>query len=181
MSSYFGLAMRVLAYHNSLVLALLWSLSAVGDSEDERKDVPFSSLAKSCGCDAAPPARGSKQHFVSRNSRLPPRPNIIFLISDDVDREWIGRYRSIETQQTTELHQTIESMTPHLDRLARNGALFTRAYTAASTCAPSRYALLTGRWPSRAPSTATFIKEVVPNVKLPDDCALPTPQRACSP
>ena len=45
-----------------------------------------------------------------------------------------------------------------------------QAYSAASTCAPSRYALFTGRWPARAPATATFVRDLLPNVKLPDDC-----------
>ena len=74
-------------------------------------------------------------------------------------RQWLGSYR--EDGQT---------VTPHLDRLAAKGARFANAYSAASTCAPSRYALFTGRWPSRAPSTATFVRDMVPNVKLPDDC-----------
>jgi len=33
-----------------------------------------------------------------------------------------------------------------------------------------RYALFTGRWPDRALSTATFVRDLLPNVKLPDDC-----------
>ncbi len=37
--------------------------------------------------------------------------------------------------------------TPHLDRLAARGALFTRAYTPLPVCAPARQALFTGRHP----------------------------------
>jgi arylsulfatase A-like enzyme len=39
--------------------------------------------------------------------------------------------------------------TPHMDRLATQGRLFTRHYAAVPTCGASRYALLTGRRPSR--------------------------------
>jgi len=38
---------------------------------------------------------------------------------------------------------------PAHDRLRQGGAIFSRAYTAAVTCAPSRFATLTGRYPSR--------------------------------
>jgi choline-sulfatase len=38
--------------------------------------------------------------------------------------------------------------TPHLDRLAREGLVFERAYTPAPLCVPARNALLSGQWPS---------------------------------
>lgn len=41
-----------------------------------------------------------------------------------------------------------EMVTPHLDRLARQGRLFSRHYVQVPTCGASRYALLTGRYPS---------------------------------
>lgn len=37
--------------------------------------------------------------------------------------------------------------TPRIDRLAREGVLFRKAFAAAPTCSPSRAALLTGNWP----------------------------------
>ena len=39
--------------------------------------------------------------------------------------------------------------TPHIDALAAQGAVFTQSYSGASTCAPSRAMLMTGRYPSR--------------------------------
>src|SRR2546423_12848587 len=38
--------------------------------------------------------------------------------------------------------------TPHLDSLAREGALFRKAYTTCPSCIPARYSLLTGLFPS---------------------------------
>jgi arylsulfatase A-like enzyme len=37
--------------------------------------------------------------------------------------------------------------TPHLDRIAREGARFERCYTASPICMPARASMLTGRWP----------------------------------
>ena len=39
--------------------------------------------------------------------------------------------------------------TPHMDQLRSESAIFTRAYSAGVMCAPSRFALMTGRYPSR--------------------------------
>ena len=38
--------------------------------------------------------------------------------------------------------------TPHLDRLAREGVVFERAYTPAPLCVPMRAAMMSGQWPS---------------------------------
>ncbi len=41
--------------------------------------------------------------------------------------------------------------TPRLDRLAAEGARFTRAFVNSPVCSPSRFTYLTGRWPSESP------------------------------
>jgi arylsulfatase A-like enzyme len=61
------------------------------------------------------------------------RPNIIFIMTDDHDADAISAYNPA-------LHQT-----PHLDRLAQEGALFKKAFVANSICAPVRATLLTGQ------------------------------------
>lgn len=67
----------------------------------------------------------------------PAQPNIIIIYADDVGYGDIGVYGA-------ELIPT-----PHIDRLAREGMLFTDAYATASTCTPSRYSLLTGEYAFR--------------------------------
>ena len=44
---------------------------------------------------------------------------------------------------------SVQGLHPYIDKIASEGASFTRAYTASGMCSPSRYALLSGRYPSR--------------------------------
>ena len=62
------------------------------------------------------------------------RPNILFIIADDASRDGFGAYGSTYVE------------TPHFDRLAREGVLFTEAYNCNPKCAPARACLLTGRY-----------------------------------
>lgn len=62
------------------------------------------------------------------------RPNILFIMTDDHAAHAIGAYGSQVNQ------------TPHLDRLAREGALFTSVFATNSICTPSRAAILTGQY-----------------------------------
>jgi arylsulfatase A-like enzyme len=61
------------------------------------------------------------------------RPNIVLAIADD----WSFPHASIYGDPTVS--------TPNFDRVAREGARFTHAFTAAPSCTPSRAALLTGQ------------------------------------
>lgn len=66
------------------------------------------------------------------------RPNVIVIISDDQGYADLGLHN---------LRKDIK--TPHLDQLARSGALFTDGYVTAPQCSPSRAGLLTGRYQQR--------------------------------
>ena len=46
--------------------------------------------------------------------------------------------------------------TPNLDRLAKAGIRFTDAYAASPVCSPTRYSLMTGKYPTRGPATQWF-------------------------
>jgi N-acetylglucosamine-6-sulfatase len=68
----------------------------------------------------------------SRGAEAPPRPNIVFILSDD------------QAHNTLSLARHPYLKTPNLDRLAREGAWFRQASVATPLCAPSRAAFLTG-------------------------------------
>ena len=65
------------------------------------------------------------------------RPNIIFIMADDMGWGEPGAFPSTST------HGKIS--TPNLDRFAKEGMLFRHAYAGYTVCAPSRTALFTGR------------------------------------
>ncbi len=67
------------------------------------------------------------------------KPNIIIIYADDIGYGDIGAYGATLIP------------TPEIDKLAAEGAMFTSAYCMASTCTPSRYSLLTGRYSFRNP------------------------------
>src|SRR5688572_28260483 len=64
------------------------------------------------------------------------KPNILFIAIDDLNH-WVGH-----------LGRNKQVKTPNLDRLAKMGTTFTRAYCAAPVCNPSRAALMSGLLPS---------------------------------
>jgi len=68
----------------------------------------------------------------------PKRPtNVVFILTDDQGPHTLGVYGNNEIQ------------TPHCDRLARAGTLFTRAFCTTPVCSPSRGTLFTGQIPSQ--------------------------------
>ena len=62
-----------------------------------------------------------------------PRPNVVFILADDLGYGDLGCYGQRLIQ------------TPRLDRMAREGTRFTQCYAGSPVCAPSRDALMTGR------------------------------------
>lgn len=65
------------------------------------------------------------------------RPNILFLIGDDHGYPYFGLTGSEIVQ------------TPHLDRLAAEGTLFTQGFATSNVCRPSMWTLLTGLLPQQ--------------------------------
>ena len=65
------------------------------------------------------------------------RPNIVFILADDLGYGDIGAYGSKDIQ------------TPNIDKLAETGVLLTDGYASAPYCGPSRAGLMTGRYQQR--------------------------------
>ena len=73
------------------------------------------------------------------------RPNIIVILADDIGYGDLSCYGAKLVQ------------TPNLDRLAREGRRFTDAHSPASTCSPSRRAMLTGGYSWRQPEGSSIM------------------------
>ena len=80
----------------------------------------------------------------------PGRPNIVFVLVDDLGRQDLGCYGST-------FHET-----PRIDQLAKEGVLFSDAYSASPVCSPTRASILTGKYPNRF-----GITRATPQVSLP--------------
>lgn len=79
---------------------------------------------------------GCKEREKSLAEKKEERPNIIFIMADDHALQAISAYGHPISQLAP---------TPNIDRLAKNGALFTHSYVTNSICGPSRAVILTGK------------------------------------
>lgn len=66
------------------------------------------------------------------------KPNIVFIMADDLGPGWVDYDDS-----------NPEVNTPNLQRLAESGMVFTKAYAACSVCSPTRAACITGMSPAQ--------------------------------
>ncbi len=94
--------------------------------------VSFSQIA-GAECDDSWPNRTKASAF---DEDIEPKLNIIFVMIDDLGKEWVGCYGGEEIE------------TPNVDALAKSGLKFTNAYSMPQ-CTPSRVCLLTGQYPFR--------------------------------
>ena len=123
-----------------VVLALL-TLSALQGSGS-------AAATYSSGSDSDPSARSSTEQAH--------RPDVVFFLSDDHGRSFGGLYGESAVR------------TPALDRLAREGMTFERAFTSTAMCTPSRSVLYTGLEPHRN-GAARNHGEIDPDVRtLPE-------------
>lgn len=77
--------------------------------------------------------------------RAAKKPNFVFFLVDDLGYTDTGAYNPKTFYET-----------PHVDRLAKEGMKFTHGYAACPVCSPSRYAIMTGKYPSRVDATNYF-------------------------
>jgi len=81
------------------------------------------------------------------------KPNIIFILSDDLAQGDLGCYGQKLIQ------------TPNLDRMAAEGTRFTQAYCGTTVCAPSRTSLMLGLHTGHSPIRAN--REIKPEGQMP--------------
>ncbi len=72
---------------------------------------------------------------IAAESAKTARPNILIFMTDDIG---FGDIHAFNSQEG-------ESITPNIDKLAKSGISFHHAHSPAAVCAPTRYAILTGK------------------------------------
>lgn len=82
-------------------------------------------------------------------------PNILWIVTEDIGCD-------MACYGTEGVHS------PHMDQLAAEGALYTRAYTTASICSPSRSSFMTGLYPHQVFSKNMRIREPLKKKPLPE-------------
>lgn len=87
-------------------------------------------------------------------------PNIVIIYMDDLGYGDMSAYGATELQ------------TPHMDNLANGGVRFTNGYASSATCSPSRYAILTGRYPWRN-ENAKILAGTAPLLISTDELTIP--------
>ncbi|OGV65424.1 MAG: N-acetylgalactosamine-6-sulfatase [Lentisphaerae bacterium RIFOXYA12_FULL_48_11] len=78
---------------------------------------------------------GCRTQAFRNTSAITDKPNIIFILADDLGYGDLGAYGQTKIR------------TPNLDRMAAEGMKFTAHYSGSNVCAPSRCALLSGKHP----------------------------------
>lgn len=84
------------------------------------------------------------QSPLKQTASSPERPNILFILADDLGYADLSSYGNSYVQ------------TPFLDQMAKEGMKFTQFYASSAVCTPTRAAVLSGRYPLRFNLTKHF-------------------------
>jgi arylsulfatase A-like enzyme len=82
---------------------------------------------------------GSITLLNSCHASVPSKPNIVFILADDMG------YGDVSA-----LNENAKITTPNIDRIAHNGVVFTNAHSGSAVSSPTRYGILTGRYSWRS-------------------------------
>ncbi|MEM7234071.1 MAG: sulfatase-like hydrolase/transferase, partial [Planctomycetota bacterium] len=111
----------------------------------EAKPEVLASLKRTLAKYPSPLSRGKRASPRRRSAKSASseskRPNFVFILTDD--QGWTGLSVPMDKRRTnskSDFHRT-----PNIERLAASGMRFSRGYSPAPNCSPSRYANLTGK------------------------------------
>jgi arylsulfatase A-like enzyme len=82
---------------------------------------------------------------IAQGARETRRPNVVFILVDDLGWADIGAFNPRTFYDT-----------PNINRLAAEGMMFTNGYAANPVCSPTRYSIMTGKYPTRVGATNYF-------------------------
>lgn len=85
-----------------------------------------------------------------------PRPNMVFIIADDMSVNDFGAYGNPVVQ------------TPNIDSLAAGGMRFDNAYLTTSSCSPTRCSIITGRYPHNTGAPELHSKLPEDQIRFPE-------------
>lgn len=85
------------------------------------------------------------------------KPNIVYILCDDLG------YGDVHA-----LNSEGKIATPHMDRLAREGMVFTDAHSSSAVCSPTRYGIMTGRYNWRSKLQNGVLGGLSPRLIEPD-------------
>ncbi|PQJ36583.1 sulfatase [Salinibacter sp. 10B] len=109
---------------------------------------------------------GSPTRRCAGQGTAPDRPNVLFILADDLGYMDVGAYNPDTFYET-----------PNLDSLAQAGLMFTDGYAANPVCSPTRHSIMTGRHPSRDNHTDWFCGGRTERYRhAPYDCSMDTSQ-----
>lgn len=100
-------------------------------------------------------------------ARAADTPNVLVIVTDEHNFRTLGCYRDLLSSEQAEMWgpgSIVE--TPHLDRLAHEGLICTRAYATAPVCSPCRGAMISGLYPQNngVPANDKKLRTDIPTI-----------------
>jgi arylsulfatase A-like enzyme len=93
-------------------------------------------------------------------------PNVLLIVTDEHNFRTLGCYRDLLSREQAEMWgRDAVVPTPHLDSLAKEGVICTRAYATSPVCSPCRATIFTGRYSHAAgvpTNSSTLVRSIPP-------------------
>jgi uncharacterized sulfatase len=85
------------------------------------------------------------------------RPNLLIIQTDEHNFRTLGCYRETLSKDQAYMWGRSVVKTPHIDRIAHEGALCTSFYATTPVCSPSRGSFVSGKYPQNTPVTTNSV------------------------